>query len=201
MNASIQIVCKQLTIRFVFNKLNENRIIFLRIFATRNFSKDLFLRIVFCFKCDYARNLSFRTLCFSSSVFPPQREYITLLAKSLQAPREYLFCDATAKRRNKRDEHPTICLGETLLSTMRPLIVSRRNVLLVSTSSLHHQILYASFYRLSVTWAVTFVLVLWESILLSIFSIRMTGIDRAIVASNIPEESSFFSGITEAILK
>jgi len=120
MNASIQTVYKQVTIRFVFNKLNESRIMFLRIFATRNFLKHLLLRIVFCFKCDYARNLSFRTLCFSSSVFSPQREYIALLAKSLQAPREYLFYDATAKRRNKRDEHPTICLGETPLSTMRP---------------------------------------------------------------------------------
>jgi len=29
----------------------------------------------------------------------------------------------------------------------------------------------------------------------------MTGIDRAIVASNIPEESSFFLDITEAIYK
>lgn len=73
---------------------------------------------------------------------PAQREYTALLAKSLRAPREqYLFRDATARQRNKRGRTPTICLRETLSRRCgRQFIVSRRNVLLVSTStSLHHQ--------------------------------------------------------------
>lgn len=131
MNASIAIVCKRLgsdsrVVTFLSEYICRRHE---KVFSERSFSPHCIqLNVIMLASRAFVRS----AFCHRSSL--PMRIYTALPAKSLRASRvQYLFRDATAKRRNKRGRTPTICLGETPSQRCnRQLIVSRRNVLLVS---------------------------------------------------------------------